>query len=461
MEKNTQEAGNNLVSEKKEEEEKKEKSGSSQIPQRNLRKAKQVNYSQFFSDEADNSEEYETPEEIKQKIELTKKRKRPQSTKKEITENKTTKKKKIQNKTDNNNENINNNEEEKKEENNMEIDKEKNKKENNQEKEENNVDKKNKNNNFGTIINITNTLAQFNETSIPNSELILIILEICLNSSQYGLEKDNSSRAFWDEIGKKEEFKQLTNKFKTETLRKYWRTIRETKKYRKIITEIRKYKNDLNDPNMKLYSSIHAICEYVSNPGRKFDYYKNKHITKTTNKPKKINVNDLTPNQQIEDIVNTFKKYFQKDEKEIIEILFKNNFDIENAFLSLKDTENYLNLSFSEKDDEIIKKNNEDKDDKNEEYQNLINVKGLEEVLRRKEFLFNIKIDRSQYIAQEENEKNENEEKNIAEKEGDVGDKEKKMEVEEEKAEKKEENNNQKEDEKINNENKEKMEIKE
>ena len=404
MEKNTQEAGDNLIELKEENEEKKGNTIPSQTYQRNLRKAKSVNYSQFFSEDADNSEEYESPEEIKQKIELTKKRQRKKSVKKVDTENKSTKKKKTPKKTDNDKEN-NDNEAEKKEGNNTENEEKKNNTENNKEKEEDNADKKNKNNNLGTIINISDSLAQYNNDNIPNSELILIILEICLNSTQYGIEKDNSSRAFWDEVGKKEELKNLTTKFKTETLRKYWRTIRETKKYRKIISETKKYKNQLNHQNMKLFASIHTICEYVSNPGRKFDYYMNKHLTKTgTNKPKKISVNDMTPNQQIEDIVNTFLKYFpNKNEKEIVETLFKNNFDIENTFLVLKDTENFYNLCFTEKEDEIIKRNNEDKDDKNEEYQNLIDSKGLEEVLRRKEFLFNIKIDRSQYIVKDEN----------------------------------------------------------
>ena len=406
MEKNTQEAGDNLVELKEENEEKKGNVKPSQTPQRNLRKPKKVNYSQFFSEEADNSEEYETPEEIKQKIELTKKRQRTKSVKKVDTENKSTKKTKTKTpkKLDNDKEN-NDNEAGKKEGNSMEIQEKINMTENNKEKEEDNGDKKNKNNNFGTIINISESLEQYNNDNIPNSELILIILEICLNRTQYGIEKDNSSRAFWDEVGKKEELKNLTTKFKTETLRKYWRTIRETKKFRKIIAETKKYKNELNHENMKLFASIHTICEYVSNPGRKFDYYMNKHLTKTgANKPKKITANDMTPNQQIEDIVNTFIKYFpDKNEKEIVEILFKNNFDIENTFLVLKDTENYLDLSFTEKEDEIIKRNNEDKDDKNEEYQNLINSKGLEEVLRRKEFLFNIKIDRSQYILKDEN----------------------------------------------------------
>ena len=117
----------------------------------------------------------------------------------------------------------------------------------------------------------------------------------------------------------------------------------------------------------------------------------------------------MTKNQQIDDIVNTLIKYFpDKSGNNIIEILFKNNFDIDNTFLVLKDEENFENLCFSEKDDEIVKKNYTDNDDKDEDYQHLIETKGLEEVLRRKEFLFNIKIDISQY---KDKDKNENENK--------------------------------------------------
>ena len=100
--------------------------------------------------------------------------------------------------------------------------------------------------------------------------------------------------------------------------------------------------------------------------------------------------------------------FSKKKEKDIIDTLLRTSFDIENAFLVLKDKENLNFLSFSEKDDEIVKKNFEDNDDKNEEYQELINIKGLEDVIRRKEFLFNVKIDRSQYNKNDEiNEVNE------------------------------------------------------
>jgi hypothetical protein len=311
-----------------------------QTPTRHLRDIKQVNYSKFFSDEQDNSEDYE-PEEKSEKIESTKKRPRPKSVTKS---NVNTAKKK---KEDNQNP-----------ENKMEV-------------EEENNEKKNKNQaGYGFIINIDETLAKYantandnttnnpNNTNIPNSELILIIMEVCLNGKIYGLEKDNSSRVFWEDVGKIEKLKPITSKFKTETLRKYWRTIRETRKFRKIISETKRYANELNNNNLKLLSSIKIICEYVSSHSkRKIDYYLNKHIVKPANKSKKISVTDMSPSEQIAEVINTFVKCFPKrKEKDIIDALLLTSFDIENAFLLLKDKENLGFLGFSEKDDEIVKR---------------------------------------------------------------------------------------------------------
>ena len=394
MEQKAPDLENNIIELNEENEEQKKKSKPTQTPTRHLRDIKKVNYSKFFSEDPDNSEDYE-PEEKSQKIESSKKRARPKSVTKSTPNVNTAKKKKDDN--ENNNK--------------MDI-------------EEENEDKKNKNantNGYGHIINVGETLTKYsnnnndnnvNNINIPNSDLILIILNICLNSSQFGLEKDNSSRAFWEDVGKIEQLKPITTKFKTETLRKYWRTIRETKKIKRIISETKKYKNELDNNNLKLLSSIRVICEYVSSPSKKkIEYFLNKHIIKPANKSKKINVNDMSPSEQISDVINTFVSCFpKKKEKEIIEVLLQTSFDIENAFLVLKDKENLGFFSFSEKDDEIVKRNYEDKDDKNEEYQELINVKGLEDVIRRKEFLFNLKIDRSQYNKVEE--ENENKEEN-------------------------------------------------
>ena len=411
---------NNIIELNEEVEEQNKKQKVNQTPTRHLRDIKKVNYSKFFSDDQDNSEDYE-PEEKSEKVESTKKRPRPKSVSK--TNVGSSKKKK---------------EDEKNPEKKMEV-------------EEENDDKKNKNQNgYGYIINIDETFTKYintnvdntnnnpNNINIPNSELILIIMEICLNGVQYGLEKDNSSRLFWEEVGKIDKLKPITSKFKTETLRKYWRTIREAKKFRKIISETRKYANELNNNNLKLLSSIKIICEYVSSHSkRKIEYYLNKHIVKPSNKSKKINVNDMPPSEQISDVINTFMTCFpKKKEKEIIDALLQTSFDIENAFLLLKDRDNLGFFAFSDKDDEIVKRNFEDKDDKNEEYIELVNIKGLEDVIRRKEFLFNVKIDRSQY--------NKVEEESPGGKVENVGSVDKKENNEENKDESKEKNNEEK-----------------
>ena len=401
----------NLFELEEENEVKKIDSKPSQIPIRHLRNIKKVNYSKFFSEDPDNSEEYIDPEEHKQKNESVKKRQRPKSVLKSEQNADTNKKKKEEKTPDT--------------EHKMKV-------------EEENEDKNNKNKyDYSHIINIEETLSKYtnnntdnnntNNIEIPNSDLILIMLEICLNSSKYGLDKDNSSRAFWEDVGKLKQLKPITDKFKTETLRKYWRTFREAKKYKKIISETKRYKDELNNNNLKLLSSIRVICEYVSSPSKKrIEYFLDKHIVKPANKNKKINVNDMPPSEQISEVINTFVACFpRKKEKEIIDVLLQTSFDIQNAFLVLKDKEHLGFFSFSEKDDEIVKKNYEDKDDKNEEYQELVNVKGLEDVIRRKEFLFNVKIDRSQYIEnekelevvdmdnkKEEKEENKNEDKN-------------------------------------------------
>ena len=379
------------------------------IPPRHLREIKHVNYSKYFSEDPDNSEDYQ-PEESSQKAEIPKKRTRPKSTNKNEA---SSKKKKTENQ-----ENVDNK---------MEMEEIK-VVEGAQPNEAENQDRKNRNNNiYGTIVDVAEIMKKYNTTitpitisqennlenannngptpnvnnannfNIPNSELILIMLEICLNSSQYGIDKDNSSRAFWEEVGKLDLLKPITTKFKPETLRKYWRTIREAKKFRKIITEIRRFRNELDNPNLKLLSSIKIICEYVSNAShRKFEYFYHKHLPPV--KVKKITVEEMTPEQQISDILSTFKACFpKKKEKEILEVLYMTSFDIENTFLVLKDRDNLSFLLFTEKDDEIVSKSWEEKNESSDEYQDVVNIKGLEEVLRRKEFLFGVKIDRDEY----------------------------------------------------------------
>lgn len=243
-------------------------------------------------------------------------------------------------------------------------------------------------NNFETIINISDFLSKMNstnKTTISNSDMILIIFEICLNSSQFDINEDNSSRTFWEEVGKKEILCPITNIFKPETLRKYWRTIRNINKPKKIINAVKEYKDKLDNENIKLLSSINVICEYILFPKKGIDYFINKYCAKSLYKAKKIiDIKDMSIDEQIDELIHGFEDAFPfKTKDEIIEKLYQNNFDVKNTYLVLKDDVNFGYLSFDQKDDDLVLDKNID-DDK---YREFALRKGYINIMKRKKFL--------------------------------------------------------------------------
>ena len=84
-----------------------------------------------------------------------------------------------------------------------------------------------------------------------NTDVILCLIEICTNSTKYGLTNSNKSRLFWDELFKKTEVCSVFKNFKSETLRKYWRLINELDKNDKVIETTIKYKDEINKENVK------------------------------------------------------------------------------------------------------------------------------------------------------------------------------------------------------------------
>ena len=208
-----------------------------------------------------------------------------------------------------------------------------------------------------------------------------MLLEICLNSSNYGIDLDNSSRLFWEKIAEKKDEFPVLEQFKPETLRKYWRRLRTTKKYKQIISDVKEYENKLNDENMKLLSSINALCDFVLQPYKGIDYYIEKYTLKHNIKKKEIKIEE-----PIENIANTLKLEFSdKSLDEIIKILYMVSGNIKKAYLILKDKENFGKLAFDEKDDIIVLGN-----DNAKEYNELARFKGNDNILERKSFLLNI-----------------------------------------------------------------------
>lgn len=251
----------------------------------------------------------------------------------------------------------------------------------------NNEDELN-NNNIGCILNIPEFISTLNNEEnklISNTDMILFILELCLNSSQFNLKGDNSSRKFWEEVGKLKELSPITKIFKPETLRKYWRLLRNIKKPKKIINILNEHKNLINNENIKLLASINIIYDFIFFPKKGIEFYINKYCGKILDKAKKSRkVKDMSIDEQIDEIISEFEKAFPLMKKgEIVEKLYQNNFDVRNTYLVMKDEKNFGYLSFSENEDEIILTKNLN----NSEYRNLALKKGHINIIKRKKFL--------------------------------------------------------------------------
>ena len=244
------------------------------------------------------------------------------------------------------------------------------------------------NNNIGCILNIPEFITTLNNKEnklISNTDMILFILELCLNSSQFNLKGDNSSRKYWEGVGKLKELSPITNIFKPETLRKYWRLLRNIKKPKKIINILNEHKNLINNENIKLLASINIIYDFIFFPKKGIEFYINKYCGKILDKAKKSRkVKDMSIDEQIDEIISEFEKAFPLMKKEeIVEKLYQNNFDVRNTYLVMKDEKNFGYLSFSQNEDEIILTKNLN----NSEYRNLALKKGHINIIKRKKFL--------------------------------------------------------------------------
>jgi len=101
---------------------------------------------------------------------------------------------------------------------------------------------------FDMIINYEDVLKK---EKIENSDLLMLIIELCKNALKYNLKKSNKSKLFWDEVFLKAEFAQIFKQFKSETLRKYWRVIADTQNVKAFLETTQKYAERMNNPNIK------------------------------------------------------------------------------------------------------------------------------------------------------------------------------------------------------------------
>jgi len=257
--------------------------------------------------------------------------------------------------------------------------------------------------------------------SLNNSEMLLVIIQICLNPAKYKLSNSTTTKSFWDAVMKKDEFKKLLKIFKSETLRKYWRILKDIDDMEELIKIIKENKEVINNPCFKLLPVINNLLNYIKEKKNKDynleDYFKSineNNIKKNQNNKKpsnKTNNNDFIGNKRqreiipkeenekkkpkIEELIKdeedpyffeillTLHNFFPKKKfDDVKNALYKTSGNIQNAYLFLTNEDKYENLAFVGTDDYILK-NLRDKP----YYKQLIESKGEERVKEREKFL--------------------------------------------------------------------------
>ena len=282
------------------------------------------------------------------------------------------------------------------------------------------------------------------QSEIKNSDIILAILEICTFNKKYNYDCSNNTKAFWDRVVEEGILKKIFKNFKSETLRKYWKIIRNAGNTEKFVEAVRKNEKFINNPVFKLLPLINAIAYYIQTDEKNFEEFfavfnaKNKKnfspkVEKEENTEKKPD-NNLLGNKRIEpdndennetippnwenggenkklklelkqpilardndeeeeeeknkrmkdfdDIVNRMMKISKLSREEVLIALYGTSYNIKNAFLYLKNNEKYDKYFFQGTDDLVIQKMKDKR-----YYRDLIEDKGKELVEEREKFL--------------------------------------------------------------------------
>ena len=226
------------------------------------------------------------------------------------------------------------------------------------------------------------------QANITNSDIILSIFEICTFNKKYNYDCSNNTKSFWDRVVSEGILKKIFKNFKSETLRKYWKIIRQTGDNDKFMEIVRQNENYINNPQFKLLPIINGISAYITSPPEEKqsfqDYFNSINIQKEKkSEPEEIEEENVDP--RILEMGNTIDKLMQLTKctrEECFRALMGCTGNIKNAYLYLMDNEKYEKYFFYQTDDYVIKHL------KNKHYYStLIQKKGEDYVNEREKFL--------------------------------------------------------------------------
>ena len=246
------------------------------------------------------------------------------------------------------------------------------------------------------------------QSDITNSDIILAIFEICTFNKKYNYECSNNTKAFWDRVVSEGILKKIFKNFKSETLRKYWKIIRQTGNNEKFMEIVRKNENYINNPLFKLLPIINGISSYIvsiPDENQTFEEYFNsitiqkekKVASKEENQLEKKEKKQKEKKEEPEEVeeetsdpgilemgntIDTLMKLTKGTREECFKALQGCSGNLKNAYLYLMDNEKYEKYFFYQSDDYVIKflKNKH-------YYQKLIQKKGEDLVNEREKFI--------------------------------------------------------------------------
>ena len=277
---------------------------------------------------------------------------------------------------------------------------------------------------------------------IKNSEIILAIIEICTFNKKYNYDCSNNTKAFWDRVVEEGILKKIFKSFKGETLRKYWKIIRNAGNNEKFVEAVRKNEKFINNPVFKLLPLVNAIAYYIQTDETNFEDFftefnsksKKSTVPKVDKEEKKEkypinllgnkrqepdsnnnnnietnNENDKDNNNikenplalkepafaksdqesdkdermlEFDETVNKLMTISKLSREEVVVALYGTSFNVKNAYLYLMNNEKYEKYFFLGTDDYVIK-NLKDKG----YFVDLKNIKGEELLKEREKFL--------------------------------------------------------------------------
>jgi hypothetical protein len=278
---------------------------------------------------------------------------------------------------------------------------------------------------------------------IKNSDIILAIIEICTFNKKYNYDCSNNTKAFWDRVVEEGILKKIFKNFKGETLRKYWKIIRNAGNNEKFVEAVRKNEKFINNPVFKLLPLVNAIAYYIQTDEKNFEDFFTEFNAKTkkssvpkvdkaekeekkekcpinllgNKRPEPDNNNENDENQihigqnsnncdnnltlkepsfaksdqepekdpkmiEFDETVNKMMTISKLSREEVLVALYGTSFNLKNAYLYMKDNEKYDKYFFLGTDDYVIK-NLRDKG----YFIDLKNIKGEELIKERQKFL--------------------------------------------------------------------------